>query len=318
MPGRGYASPLNDCHGCDRCLSDENHARGTFCLRTFISYLLSQSTNPVLNMGFVDHGGGFSGQQGFTPYSNWTKPGWLGVHPIPLNLCASHPIKEGRRRIMLQSELFELLEQTADAAFCVDEQGAICSWNAAARKLFGYSSAEAIGKSCSRLLQSRGVLGAQVCTPEFYAQQTVSDGGTIPNFDLEVTVHSGRRIWVDLSTLIFKDGRTHPRLIVQMARDITERKQKEELLHSMLYISKQIVTMSDGNGIGHPAPVPSLSEQERSILRQFSDGKTSAEIAQVLGITLQTLRNHLHRINEKLGTHSRLQAVMYAVHRKLI
>ena len=222
---------------------------------------------------------------------------------------------------MLQSELLGLLEQTADAAFCVNDQGEICSWNAAAKVLFGYSSSEAIGKSCDRLLRARGSLGAKVCTREFYARQAAVDGstgGTIPNFDLEVTVRSGRRIWVDLSTLIFKNGRTHPRLIVQLARDITERKQKEELLHNMLQISKQIVALSDGNGMGHLDPVSALSEQEQGILRQFSDGKNSDEIAKALGITLQTLRNHLHHINEKLGTHNRLQAVMHAMHRKLI
>jgi hypothetical protein len=37
-----------------------------------------------------------------------------------------------------------------------------------------------------------------------------------------------------------------------------------------------------------------------------------------LGISLQTLRNHLHYVNEKLGTHSRLQAVMHAMHHKLL
>ncbi len=218
---------------------------------------------------------------------------------------------------MLQSELLGLLEGTADAAFCVDEQGAIRSWNAAAEKLFGYSSSEAMGKSCDRLLRGRGSLGAMVCTRELYAREA-ADESTIPNFDLEVTVRSGRRILVDLSTLVFKDGRTHGRLIIQLARDITERKQKEELLHNMLQISKQIVAMEDGNGVGRPAPVSSLSEQEQGILRLFCHGKNSAEIAKALGITLQTLRNHLHHINEKLGTHNRLQAVMHAIHRKLI
>ena len=219
---------------------------------------------------------------------------------------------------MLQSELLGFLEQTADAAFCVNEQGEICSWNTAATGLFGYLSSEAIGKSCYRLLQGRESLGAKICTREFYAQQAAVHGGTIPNFDVEVTVRSGRRIWVDLSTLVFKDGRTHQRLIVQLARDITERKQKEELLQNVFQISKQIVAISDRNGIGHLAPVPSLSEQEQRILRRFSDGRNSAEIAKTFGITLQTLRNHLHHINEKLGTNNRLQAVMHAMHRKLI
>lgn len=218
---------------------------------------------------------------------------------------------------MLQSELISFLEQTADAAFCVNDRGEICSWNTGAEKLFGYSSLEAIGKSCYRLLKGRGHLGVKVGTPEFYARQAAVDGGIIRNFDLEVTVRSGCRIWVDLSTLVLKNGRTHPRLVVQLARDITERKQKEELLQDMLRISQQIVAMSDGY-LRQTVPVSSLSDQEQSILRRFSDGKSSAEVAKTLGITMQTLRNHLLHINKKLGTHNRLQAVMHAMRRKLI
>ena len=66
------------------------------------------------------------------------------------------------------------------------------------------------------------------------------------------------------------------------------------------------------------APVSSLSAQELGILRLFSEGKNSAEIARELGIRLQTLPNHLHHVNDKLRTHNRLQAVMHAMHHKLI
>jgi PAS domain S-box-containing protein len=219
---------------------------------------------------------------------------------------------------MLQTELLKFLEETADAAFCVNQQGEIYSWNAAAEKLFGYSSSEAIGQTCYGLLQSRSSLGTKLCTREFYARQATGEHCRIPNFDLEVTIRSGRRIWVDLSTLVFEDGRTHPRLIVHLSRDITERKHKEDLLHQMIQLSKNILAVSDSNGIGRPAPVSSLSEQEQSVLRLFSEGKNSREIARALGISLQTLRNHLHHVNDKLGTHNRLQAVMHAIHRKLI
>jgi PAS domain S-box-containing protein len=219
---------------------------------------------------------------------------------------------------MLQRELFEFLEETADAAFCVNQQGEICSWNRAAEKLFGYSASEAIGKSCHGLLQCRGSLGTQPCTREFYARLATAEHCRIPNFDLEVRVRLGHRIWVDLSTLIFNPGRTHPRLIVHLSRDITERKHSEDLLHKMLQLSKQVIAITDGNGIGHPAPVSSLSEQEQRVLRLFSDGKNSAEIVRELGISRQTLRNHLHHVNDKLGTQNRLQAVMHAIHRKII
>jgi DNA-binding CsgD family transcriptional regulator len=50
----------------------------------------------------------------------------------------------------------------------------------------------------------------------------------------------------------------------------------------------------------------------------FSVGKNAIEIARKLGITLQTLRNHLHHINQKLHTHNRLEAVTHAMQRKLV
>ncbi len=67
-----------------------------------------------------------------------------------------------------------------------------------------------------------------------------------------------------------------------------------------------------------PSPAPPLSERETHILRLFSEGKSAAQIAKSLAISLQTLRNHLHHINQKLRTHNRLEAVMNALQRKLI
>jgi PAS domain-containing protein len=42
---------------------------------------------------------------------------------------------EVARRAMLETELFALLEQTADVAYTVTEGGEICSWNGAAERL---------------------------------------------------------------------------------------------------------------------------------------------------------------------------------------
>jgi DNA-binding CsgD family transcriptional regulator len=54
------------------------------------------------------------------------------------------------------------------------------------------------------------------------------------------------------------------------------------------------------------------------ILKLFSSGKNSPEIAKALQLSFQSLRNHLYRINQKLRTHNRLEAVMNAMQRKLI
>ena len=122
--------------------------------------------------------------------------------------------------------------------FCVNEQATYARGTQQPRTFFGYSSAEAIGKSC----YFDSYAGEETSVPRFalqrfYAVSQQKTMGTMPNFDLEVTTRSGRRIWVDLSTLIFKNGRTHPR---QLARDITKRKQKEELLDNMLQLSRSL------------------------------------------------------------------------------
>lgn len=211
---------------------------------------------------------------------------------------------------MLEGELFALLEGTADAAFAVDEEGRIRSWNASAARLFGYTRPEVLNQFCYTLLQGRGGAG---CNARRAAQPCALDGCHPPAFDLEVRVRSGRRIWVNVSTLVYRDERRERSLVVHLARDVTARKKNEEFARQVASLCR---LLSNGDASG--APAARLSEQERRILASFAGGRNSAEIARDLGISLQTLRNHLHRINQKLGTHNRLEAVMQAMQAGLI
>lgn len=217
---------------------------------------------------------------------------------------------------MLEQELFELLEGTDDAAFSVTDEGEICSWNKAAEKLFGYSRTEALHKTCHSLLQGRGTLGTQVCGESCNIRDCAARHIPVPNYDLEVKTRSRRRMWVNVSTLVYQNFPNRRRLIVHLAHDISDRRKREELLHKVTALSKQLAVIPDV--IGRPAPVSPLSEQEKEILHLFSVGKSSTEIARKLRITVQTLRNHLHHINRKLHTHNRLEAVTHAVQRKLL
>lgn len=217
---------------------------------------------------------------------------------------------------MLEEELFQLLENTADAAFAVSEIGEIRSWNKAAEKLFGYPAPEAIGRYCHEVLSGRGSLGTPVCLGRCSVQQQAADGREVGDFDLEVSTRTGVRIWVNVSTLFLNEPRRCQHLVVHLARDISERKRKEELLARFVDNAREIATAV--NAVGHAAPVSPLSEQEGKILRLFASGRNSSEIARTLGITLPTLRNHLHSVNEKLRTHNRLEAVMHAMKRGLI
>ncbi len=219
---------------------------------------------------------------------------------------------------MLETELFALLENTADAAYTVTEDGEICSWNGAAERLFGYAASEVLRRNVDEVLQARDDLGTEALAGGIEAAARRWDGtsGGIAAFDLEVHARSGDRIWVNVSTIVFDNKRTGRRLFVRLAHDITQRRHKEELLNRLTEVAGQIVALT--NDASDHAPVEALSEQERRILKLFAEGNNPAAIARRLRISAQTLRNHLHRINRKLRTHNRLEAVTHAQRRGLI
>jgi len=56
-----------------------------------------------------------------------------------------------------------------------------------------------------------------------------------------------------------------------------------------------------------------LTERELEVLALIAEGKTNAEIAQVLTLSEKTVRNHVSVILEKLGMSNRIEAATYAV-----
>ena len=212
--------------------------------------------------------------------------------------------------------MFAFLENTADAVFAVRETGEICFWNHAAEALFGHPADEVLGKTCSDILHGIGALGTDVCHEGCAALRCAKPASHIPNFDLNVTTRSEERIWVNLSSISYLNRRTGRSLLVHLVRDISAQKKREEVFYRMIAISKEVANLQDT--VAGTAPIAPLSSQELEILKLFAVGTSAPKIAKALGISPQTLRNHLHHINQKLRTHNRLEAVMHALQRRLI
>ena len=217
---------------------------------------------------------------------------------------------------MLEAELFAFLDNTTDGVFAVRESGEICFWNRAAKELFGYPEEEVLGKTCSELLHGVGALGTQVCHERCVEMQCTLKPKSMPNFDLNVAARGGERKWVNISTIAYLNRRTQKTLIIHMARDISAQKKREEIFRKMIAVSREVSALEDSpNGA---APITPLSSHELEILRMFAAGSDAPRISKALGISPQTLRNHLHHINRKLRTHNRLEAVTHALQRRLI
>jgi two-component system NarL family response regulator len=61
-----------------------------------------------------------------------------------------------------------------------------------------------------------------------------------------------------------------------------------------------------------------LTARELEIINEIAQGLSNKEIAQQLSIELQTVKNHIHNILDKLQLHTRSEAVQYARERNLL
>lgn len=77
-------------------------------------------------------------------------------------------------------------------------------------------------------------------------------------------------------------------------------------------VLKQFHELSAEGGDVEPLFVP-LSNREIEVLDQIAHGNSNKEIARVLGISDQTVKNHITSILRKLAVNDRTQAVVFAI-----
>jgi two-component system NarL family response regulator len=65
-------------------------------------------------------------------------------------------------------------------------------------------------------------------------------------------------------------------------------------------------------------PAPVLTARELEVLKLVARGMSNREVAEQLYISENTVKNHIRNILEKLHLHSRMEAVMYAVRKRLL
>jgi DNA-binding CsgD family transcriptional regulator len=76
------------------------------------------------------------------------------------------------------------------------------------------------------------------------------------------------------------------------------------------------IPMPDSH-VGDDDPL-ALTPRQMEVLRLLADASTTAEIARLLGVSVETARNHIRALLRRLGAHTRLEAVIEARRRGLV
>lgn len=104
---------------------------------------------------------------------------------------------------------------------------------------------------------------------------------------------------------------------------VTKRNSTDSILSAVVAVASSETPVSpdmvrslvDGNRAG---PRSDLTARELEILRIAAQGLTNREIAEQLSLSVNTVRNHMQHVLNKLGAHSKLEATAIAVRLGLV
>jgi PAS domain S-box-containing protein len=122
--------------------------------------------------------------------------------------------------------LENILQNSLDAIVVVDGQNRIKTWNEGARRIFGYSAEEAIGRSYEMLL-----VDEERHTPEATRiQEALERDGFLRRCECFRRTKDGRRLVVEITATLLKDKKGRPIGRSCIARDMTDVKAMQQEL----------------------------------------------------------------------------------------
>jgi two-component system cell cycle sensor histidine kinase/response regulator CckA len=144
----------------------------------------------------------------------------------PVRLVIAHADITVRKLAELAAErLADIVKFSEDAIIGKDLFGVVTSWNRGAEKIFGYSAAEMVGTSITRLIPEARL------PEETLILDRIRAGKSVEHFETKRLTKDGRLIEVSVTASPISDAQGRIVGASKVARDITARKAVENALH---------------------------------------------------------------------------------------
>lgn len=177
----------------------------------------------------------------------------------------------------------------------------------------GYAREEVVGRAGRDL----GLWGSPEDRRELGAAQRGETG--VRDLELGLRAKDGGRYTVLMSAEVIElDG---SRGLLKMFYDVTARKAGEALVHRAIQevmddaswfshkVVERLAQLKTGNGAREAV---AFSRREREVLELMAGGLNNDAIARELGVATQTVRNYIAAVYDKLGVHTRGEAIVWA------
>lgn len=236
-----------------------------------------------------------------------------------------------------------LVEAAGDLIYTLDLEGRFTFVNPAARQVLGYNPTEVIGRSFTEVLTPES---AKVALKHF--RQGLAQNESTPFFEVEAKRKQGGTVHLEIRAGgLYRDGSMIGRQGV--GRDISElralqaevaaKSERVSLLEERTRIAMNLYArIADlaGGVTGDPAQSRhalrevhdavlrvsaeklGLTAADLKILELLARGLSNPEIAVELHRSPHTIKDHIARIMQRLGTHRRAEAVATAINLGLV
>jgi PAS domain S-box-containing protein len=205
-------------------------------------------------------------------------------------------------------ELLDVLGRTSDAMLAIDGSFSIIAWNDAATELLGYAAEEVLGRSCHEILCWRDRCGDDVCNGLCPAAQPGEPDEIVGTMDVLGQSASGKMLWLSASTIVPPAEMRDQCRLVHLFREISLPPELERVIVERIGVLSPALEKPDDR-------LDVLTPREREVLQLLTEGLDGTGIAERLFLSQATVRNHIQHILAKLGVHSRVEAVAYALRR---
>jgi len=214
--------------------------------------------------------------------------------------------------------------KTTDGVFSVDAGQHINYWGPSAQQVLGYTPEDVLGRPCYRVLAGRDSQNLRFCRRNCPIMTNARRGRPTADYDVMARRKDGIDIWINVSILLLKTERRRSPLVLHLFRDVTERRRVEGLAKRAVETLQDLASAETAPPESRPlldirpTPMPVLSKRELQVLQLLACGLETRQIADKLGVSPITARNHITHVVTKLGARNRLQAVLYASRKHLI
>jgi DNA-binding CsgD family transcriptional regulator len=209
------------------------------------------------------------------------------------------------------------IADSEDAVFALDANFLVILWNRECERLLGRPAYQALGRRCYDVLCGRDIYGNRYCGSgcPIAEQARFHPDESLQAIEADVPSAAGASRRLRVATFRVPSADPSNSALVHVLRPSGE---APSLLERNL--ERQIWDPPASRRAPRPLPGEAnpLTLRERETLRRMGHGLPTDRIAQEMGISPTTVRNHVAKILGKLGVHTKFAAVALAYRDGLI